>query len=235
MNLSLRYYALSLGLKTSRLYEGYRDTLIDIQDQHFPFDAPLGLGDGKASESNSAAQITYLLRTDQRFSYYFKQDALYLVVIGKGEQLAQFEFVSAHLNEVIGKVDGDFSALSTQDLGKIVWPVVRTALAGTDARYIDELLHASVAESIVKGLDAVQQALASQVDSALFVDEDYHVRRGDSAALRPNDDEDDLMDDVVDVVIEQVLAKGGNIIFLDSASMLPFERIALIPNGAEEI
>ena len=156
-------------------------------------------------------------------------------MIGKSEQLDQFEFVTAHLNEIIGKVAGDYTALSIQDLGRIVWPTVRTALAGTNARYIDELIHASKADSVVKGLDAVRQALASHKDSSLFVDEDYHVRPDGSAASRPKDDEDDLMDDVVDVVIEQVLAKGGNVIFLDSASMLPFERIALIPNGAEEI
>jgi hypothetical protein len=41
----------------------------------------------------------------------------------------------------------------------------------------------------------------------------------------------EVIDDVVDIIIEKVLKMGGTVIFLNSGSLVKFERIALILSG----
>jgi len=40
----------------------------------------------------------------------------------------------------------------------------------------------------------------------------------------------EVIDDAVDAIIEKVLEKGGNVVFLESGSLTEFHRIALIDN-----
>ena len=44
MQLSIHYYVLLLSEQMSRLYEGFRDKLIDIQNTHFPFETTIDVG-----------------------------------------------------------------------------------------------------------------------------------------------------------------------------------------------
>jgi len=51
MQLSIHYYVLSLSEQTSRLYEGFRDKLIDIRDANFPFEISIDAGSPASKDS----------------------------------------------------------------------------------------------------------------------------------------------------------------------------------------
>lgn len=259
MNLSLHYYALHLGNKTSRLYEGFRDTLIDIQDEYFPVSSLSARARFENKATRIEAQRAFMTSTDTHFDHYFVQDPLWLVLVGKRKHLDLFGSVSLHGHVVLGEAEGDFSAVSVRDLGRIVWPVVKTALAGSNEHTMRTLSRALEAKTIVQGLEAVGQTLgtdpmgqpaphvaAQPVVSrwkpalvagiaSLFVDENYQVkgdRSGAVFAAGASRDVGGVLDDAVDVVIEKVLSRGGDVVFLDSGSMGPFQRIALIPRDS---
>ena len=70
----------------------------------------------------------------------------------------------------------------------------------------------------------------------MYVEEDYHVkgsiRKTDhSLIISKHVNLLEVIDDVVDVIIEKVLKMGGTVIFLNSGSLIKFERIALILRG----
>ena len=92
MQLSIHYYVLSLSEQTSRLYEGFRDKLIDIQNTNFPFE----FSEAGNSASKDSRLREFFLQTDQHFAHYYKQDPLRFVVVGQRRDMAVFEALTTH-------------------------------------------------------------------------------------------------------------------------------------------
>lgn len=229
MQLSIHYYVLSLSKNMSRLYEGFRAKLIDIDDGKFPLKS--------AQVNNPDSRDTKLQKfcrlTDQHFAHYFKQDPLRLVLIGETSTLAMFEALKTRQDILIGTVPGDYSVTSTHDLGQIVWPVVKQAIAGMKKNAMRELAMALRMKKIVAGIDAVGLSAETELGSTLYVEEDYHLKGSihktdKSFIISKHIDISEVIDDVVDIIIEKVLRTGGTVIFLDNGSLTQFGRIALI-------
>ncbi len=107
MNLTTHYYVLSLSERTSRLYEAFRDTLVDILNKSFPIESPAGTGD-TVEPSLRENQLREFVRTaDQHFDHYQRHDPLRLVVVGERNILSIFGSVTAHQDVLIGMVEGD--------------------------------------------------------------------------------------------------------------------------------
>lgn len=230
MPLSIHYYVLSLSAQTCRLYEGFRDTLIDIQNTSFPFHRDDGTP-GKRPPTSGPLR-DFLRDTDKHLSIYMDQDPLWIVVIGSTKNIAIFRSATIHESMFIAEMKGDYSAVSTAELGSIVWMVVKHALAGSNDLALQRLEQAADLKTIVAGLAAVEGSIESGADSSLYVEEDYHVKLGaDATVLSNRGHVSDVIDDAVDLVIDSVLRKGGDVAFLDSGTMVKFQRIALIPTN----
>ncbi|RQV95686.1 hypothetical protein EH221_05845 [bacterium] len=233
MQLSIHYYVLLLSEQTSKLYEGFRDKLIDIQNTNFPFESSIDAG----SPAHKDTQVSnFLHQTDQRFAHYYDQDPHRLVVIGEKNSLDIYQASKIRQDILIGTVEGDFTATSPNDLGKIVWPVVKEAIAGVNQNALRDLATAARVKKVVSGIDAVGQSAEIETGSTLYVEEDYHVKgsihKTDQSLIRSKHvNLLEVLDDVVDFIIEKVLKKGGTVIFLDSGSLVNLERIALILQG----
>ena len=230
MQRSIHYYVLSLSEQTNRLYEGFRDKLIDIQDNNFPFEIPIDAGNPLSKDT----QIRdFLHQTNQHFAHYYEQDPLRLVVVGEKSNLAIFEALTTHQDVLIGMVEGDYTATSSHDLGMIVWPVVKEAIGAANKNALRDLAAADKVKKVVFGIDAVGQLAETETGATLFVEEDYHVkgsiRKTDqSLIISKHVNLLEVIDDVVDIIIEKVLKMGGTVSFLNSGSLIEFERIALI-------
>jgi len=232
MQLSIHYYVLSLSEQTSRLYEGFRDKLIDIQDANFPFE----FSDAGKPASQDAQLKDFFHQTDQRFAHYYEQDPLRLVMVGEKNNLAVFKALTTHRELIMGTVGGDYAATSPHDLGMIVWPVVKEAIAGANKNAMHDLAIAAKANKIVSGIEAVGQSAETETSSSLYVEDDYHVKGSilktdHSLVFSKHVNIWQVLDDVVDVIIEKVLQMGGNVIFLNSGSLIKLDRIALILHG----
>jgi hypothetical protein len=233
MQPSIHYYVLSLSEKTSRLYEGFRDRLIDIQNTNFPFESFIDAGN-LASKDTQLRE--YFYQTEQRFAHYFGQDPLRLVVVGERRNISIFEALNTHRGIIIGTIEGNYLMTSPHDLGKIVWPIVKEVMAGANKNAMRDLATAAKVKRVVSGIDAVGQTVETETSSTLYVEENYHIkgsiRQADhSLILSKHVDILEAIDDVVDVFIEKVLKMGGNVIFLHSGSLMKHKRIALILRG----
>ncbi|HEX9973683.1 MAG TPA: hypothetical protein VGD14_16540 [bacterium] len=230
MQRSIHYYVLSLSEQTSRFYEGFRDKLIDIQNTNFPFEISIDAG---LPASKDSQLREFFQQTKQHFDQYYEQDPLRLVVVGEKSNLAIFGALMTQQDVLIGMVEGDYTATSPHDLGMIVWPVVKEAIAGANKNAMRDLTTAAKLKKVVSGIDAVGQLVETETGSTLYVEEDYHVkgsiRKTDhSLIISKHVNLLEVIDDVVDLIIEKVLKMGGTVIFLNSGSLITFERIALI-------
>ena len=97
----------------------------------------------------------FIRTADQHFDHYFRQDPLRLVVVGEKKNLSIFESVTSHQDVLTGKVEGDYTATSPHDLGKIVWPIVKEVMAGTGEKAMHDLEAAESSQNVASGIDAV--------------------------------------------------------------------------------
>ncbi len=232
MPLSTHYYVLALSAETNRLYEAFRDFLIDIHDHGLPLEAR-----DLPALSPQQDQWRELARTvDERFGRFYRSDPLRVVVVGEETLRSAFRAVTAHGDAVIGTIAGDHTATSARDLGQIVWPVVREALSGVRGRALRNLEVSSERGQIPCGLEAVARLAGAGAPTTLLVEEGYRERGSlagtdHSLFISPDVDVRDALDDAVDAVIEKVLACGGDVVFTPDGSLQRRHRIVLLPPG----
>lgn len=219
MDLSTHYYVLALSEDTNRLYEAFRDRLIDIQNTWFPFEPATR----RLPEGRTAADLrTHLQTVDRHFAHYQGREPLGLVLVGTAAIRSAFASLTVHAGAIIGHSDGDCATTSPAALGRIVWPIVTGAMATAGRGVAHTLDAAAHAGNVAIGLDAVVHSLDAGVGATLLVEEDYRVAPRDIARLIED------CDNVVDVIVDRTLALGGRVVFVNDGSLVPFQRIALI-------
>ncbi len=237
MQLSIHYYVLSLSDQLSILYEAFRDKLISIQNSNFPFESFIHADHSDNQAFRNSQLKEFFRQTDQHFIHYYDQDPLYLVVVGEKNNLSIFETLITHRDALIGHIEGNYIITSPHDLGKIVWPVIKEAISGSNNNALRELTKAAEASNVVSGIDAVGQSAETETGPMLYVEEDYHVkgslRKVDQTTIVRSKHVElwDVIDDVVDIIIEKVLEMGGTVIFMKNDSLKNHERIALVPSS----
>jgi hypothetical protein len=159
---------------------------------------------------------------DHHFGHYYEQDPLGLVLTGTERHQSAFASLTVRPNVIIGRTEGDHATTSLSDLGTIAWPIVKAAMAGAGGKIERELEEASRAHNVAVGIDAVVQSVDAGVGATLLVEDGYRVQPRERSALL------DDCDNVVDSVIEKVLAVGGNVLFVEDGSLRQVQRIALI-------
>ena len=233
MHFSVHYYVLLLSEESNKLFEGFRDTLIEIANGGFP-------SEYFAHPSNpvNPAQIEIHLKkfykeVNKLFIKFYNQDPLGLVLVGEKKNQSIFKSISTHEKEIISEVEGNYVTTSLHDLGQIVWLNIKESLAGTRHKALQELDAAVNAKKVASGLEEVWQVANSGSRTILLVEEDYHVKgsfvkNDHSWIISEQVDLREVFDDVVDKVIDKVLKMKGTVIFLDSGSLAEHHQIALI-------
>lgn len=230
MKLSTHYYVLSLGAKTTVLYEAFRDALLLIDEDGFPLHHPFHETVDATSRSEWASRVNQGLGRCQ------ERTPLQIVIVGDPSMRSAFAAVTAHAADVIGEVDGDHSTSSERDLGQIVWPIVREAMSGIFPRAMHKLTTLDPRQRVAVGLEAVALAVSGDRECTLLVEDDYRVRGSLVADRRPplltaDPDVRNLDDDIVDALVDQVLGSDGVVVFVPPGSLSDRERIVVISGG----
>jgi hypothetical protein len=231
--LSTHYYVLSLGAETNMLFEAFRDSLIDIENQGFPVGIP-----ARTANSGDQNQLRELARTiDRSFGHHYKDEPLRLVVVGEKEMQSAFSSVTEHGDAIIGRIEGDHTATHVRDLGQIVWPIVKEAMSGVVGEAMRDLEVSAEQGRMASGLEEVARQVNKGIQATLLVEEDYHMKgsiggTSQSPVLSPEVDVRDAIDDAVDAVIEKVLEFGGNVVFTPCGTLSDWNQIVLLLRGA---
>jgi hypothetical protein len=241
MNRTPRYWVLVLSEKPTRLLLGTRESLQEIENDDFPLrhtgpggDRPLP-GDFGINKSayRDEKHRQFFRHVDAAFKPLLAADPLPVAVVGVERYLAFFREVSDHRGAILTTVAGSHDGTSPHDLGRLVWPHVETELAKGRERVFAELDRAIGERKLAAGPDEVWRLAQEGRGRLLVVEEDfqYPARVDDSGlVLTPADDATapDVIDDAVDEIIEAVLLKQGQVVFVDPGRLADHRRIALI-------
>ena len=241
MNRTSRYWVLALSEQSTRLFEGTRDTLVEITQGKFPMThsgpggaAKLPGGQGiNTSEYRDDQHRQFFRNVDAEFSKLTTIDPLPLVLLGVERYLSFYQEETAHNASIISTLKGNYDKTSTHDLGKLIWPEAEKAFDQQRKQVMYELDAAVSAQKYVSSIGEVWRLANEGRGGVLVVEEDFHYpARIDASGIRLDPAEDitapDVIDDAVDEVIEAVLSKGGRVVFVDPGTLESHQHIALI-------
>jgi hypothetical protein len=240
MNRSPRYRVLVLSEKPTRLFEAVRDNIEEITDEKFPLThtgpggekaLPGGFGKRKSAYRDERHE-QYFRAIDDALKTIMLDDPLPLVVVGVDRFLSFFRKVTDHEKFILATVTGSHDKTTVHELRKLVWPVVEEKLKEKRLYVFEELQNAKNQEKAVSTIGEVWRMAKEGRGRLLLVEEDYHfpARIDNEGHLFPadNNSEAQLLEDAVDDVIEIVLSKQGEVVFVENGTLKEDQRIALI-------
>lgn len=241
LNRTQRYWVLTLSDKPTRLFEGVRDSLVEITEGGFPMTnqgpgsatrLPGGQGINRSAYRDEKNRQFYSA-VDAAFKEFAIDDDLPLIVAGVDRNLAFFQEVSSHTSAIIGTLRGNYDKTTVHELAPLVWPLVKANRAVQVDEILSELDAAVSAQKYASSITEVWQLAQEGRGSTLIVESGFHFpARVDESGmfLTPADDvtAPDVIDDAVDDVIVTVMTKGGKIVFVDDGVLEHYQSIAMI-------
>jgi hypothetical protein len=241
LNRAYRYWVLVLSEQPTRLFEGARDTLVEVTEQGFPMvhqgpggETALPGGQGvRKSAHRDERHRQFFRQVDEAFGKIAKDDPLPLVLVGVDRYLSFFPEVSQNKKLIMTTLTGSHDKTSSHELSKLVWPLVKANMDDQQNKALGELATAVSAGKYASTIGEAWRIAQEGRADTLLVEEDFHYpARLDETGKRllPADDPTipDVIDDAVDELIETVLAKKGRVVFVDNGALEAHQRIAMI-------
>lgn len=240
LNRTSRYLVLVLSERSTRLYRATIDDLREVTTNGFPME--FALPEGATAEPKDFGQRTSATRNERHRQFFRQVDAALTEVLA-GEQLpiitvgvdrfqSFFAEVSSHTAALVGRVDGSHDRTPAHELAKLVHPVAEAHFAAQRAADLDQLEWAIGARRFAAGVDEVRTLAEAGRGKHLLVEKGFRVRARivDDHVVPVEDDAvgEDVVADVVDEIVETVLAAGGTVTFVDDDALAAHQRIALV-------
>jgi hypothetical protein len=216
---STPYWLLLVSERSARLLLGDATRLVAVDREAFP----LAAGDGERPDD-------FLRRVGDGLDAELGPDAP-LVLGGVERTLSSFVRLSGR--RALGRVLGSMERLPLGELHARSWPVMARALDARQSVALGELERARDRRRLATGLPEVWSLANDGRVELVVVERGYEVpaRRGRAIDdITPADDRDEpgVVDDLVDDLIEVVLARGGRIAFVDDGTLASTGRIAAV-------
>lgn len=231
LNRSPLYLLTVLSEHGTRLLVGQKEHLNEINAYGFPFSI-----ENVSAEANPSQDISHVrdqIVTDkmrdvgQALEEAQRQIPAPLVVVGVDRNIGHFkDGASAIADQVMLYIHSGQNSDNEHELGKTIWPQVKDALSEERERVFEELGNAKGNNLFVGGLNEVWQAAVDGRTELLVVEEDLHIparvsedgRKLTEISIEEAKGEN-AYEDIVDEIIEKVLAMGGRVKFVDSGRL----------------
>jgi hypothetical protein len=177
----------------------------------------------------------FMVRVDNALGKYLTDEGLRVVLVGVERTLGHYKKFSKYNDKVLGEVHGNYDYAPAQDIAELTWPVVQQKLEEEKATLMKELEEIG-REFYVAGITAVWRAAFEGRIRTLLVEENYQVRalaqdEGYSLLLDVPEDSngsDKVMEDAVDDLIELVMSRAGQIVFVNDGELEKHQQVAAI-------
>jgi hypothetical protein len=239
-----RYRVLVLAEQPTRLFEGVGDDLEEVRTGDFPLERSGAPGvtrrpdapQMRRSNIREAHLEEFFTEVDNALTRATEGDRLPLILIGTGRAITHFEDVSRNLDDVAVRIEGSHDEANAAAIADLAWPRLQEWLHDQRQAAIDEAGAALGARRLASGLDDAWRAAKEGRGAKLIVEEGYRQpailqRNGWVLELIADDDSRAgaaHLDDAIDELIEMVLDKGGEAVFVDEGTLAQYARVALI-------
>lgn len=233
---SPRYWVLALSLDAPRLLHGHgarlHPHLFEIGDTAEQPSTSRGRRGKDRSDVIDAHRTRRLRALDMALNDLLAGTSDPVIVVGAEPTLSRFIDLTRHVSRVEGVVrrapTNDLVALS-----QIVAPAVAEVLCERRVLALAALERAVGAGTAASGLDQVWRHARRGIGGLLVVEQGFEhpAAVNADATLAPADDATaaGVVDDIVDDIIELVLAASGRVELVPDGALATHQRIALVP------
>jgi hypothetical protein len=242
MNRTQPYWVLLLTFKTSRLFLGIRDSLVEIEQKGFPFYNRVY--ENKESSKTGDSFSDRLIDNEEKMRIYFREvekclkgfhasKNYPLVLTGTDKNISLYKDISLLTDYIMADIKGNYENKSLHELSRIIWPEAKLGFASNRARILDNLESVMSANKYACGIDEVWQIANGTGGSTLIVEIGYHYpsevsENGLQLIHKQTGSGPRFLDDAVDEIIEIVISKGGKVAFVDDGKIEKYGHIILI-------
>ncbi len=243
---SPRYRVAMLGPKRTRLYEGTGLGLTEVDDKPFAI-AATGAGEPASVRVATRGRVSrevhrdrggrtgidrFIRAFDDALDPYLRDDPLPLVLVGTEPRLGAVSSRSRHRQLIAGTVRGAHDFPDRDALSRLVWPTVDTMLRRQTADAVGELERSGGGSRYASGVGDVWMLANQGRGDLLLVEEGFeYPARVDpvtgQAVFAEDRDAPGVVDDLIDEVIESVLAKRGRCHIVPDGHLAGHDRIAI--------
>jgi hypothetical protein len=229
-----RHVVLIVSEREARLFEGHLGSLGAADTSKFPMTTH------DASTGQEEMPAAFLERVDQALGAHLRLRPAPVVVVGAEPTLNRFCKGSANLARLAGTIPGDHLATPLTRLAELVAPHLETYLASRQDEALTLLERRRGQDRAILGIDSVWLAARWERPEMLAVEDDFFLPArlsADGDLLQPASDVEhpDVIDDVVDELVEQVLARGAWVALVDPGRIPDGQRIAMTVRRHEGI
>ena len=220
-----RHVVLALSAREARLFEGHGTDLQPVAGSTFPLSAT-GPGEDRDPDDR------FLRRVDQGLGTHLRLRPAPVVVVAAEPTLSRFCQASGNLDRLAGKVTGNHLTTPLPKLAGLVAPHLERYLASRQDEALALLDRRRGQDRAVLGLPAAWLASRWERPEMLAVEDDFYFPArisADGDSLQPAQDVEhpDVIDDVVDELVEQALARGAWVALVEPGSIPEGHRVAM--------
>ena len=235
---SPRYCVVTVGPKVMRLYQGVGFTLTEVQGGGFPATVPntdssQGRRAARTGVSKRGVDLNQFVRTfDDAITPYLRSEPQPVVLVGGETRVRFMTRRSRHRLAIAGTVRGANDFPRQEDLARLAWPTIENHLREDVSAAVIELEASNGGSRFASGVDEIWTLAQHGRGDLLLVEEgfEYPARIDErSGHVVPAEDREapDVIDDLVDEIIEVVLAKRGRCHIVADGSLTGHGRIAM--------
>jgi hypothetical protein len=245
------YYVLSLQQKDIRLFQGNGGELVEVCNADFPLEYEETYEYSNASRITSYGSTVYKQFEKEeaeieevRMKDFFKKADEYLerykyfgrpvLLVGGKRELTDYLQLTKNLNNIIGKIQGNFNNDHFEDFEAKVWNEVQRSFQNAHKNLLSTLPDLVGSKMIAVGISDVWRTAEEGKGLKLIVEKDlvrpaYFSKEKYSLKLKyqPSDENYKRINDLVETIIQTVRSKNGQVLFVENGSMEDFDGIAL--------
>lgn len=239
---SLNYLLVLLVNQQPKVYQGYNNSLVEIEIEKMPLsieklrrDYPTKVAN--FSDLNAMEEINldkYLKAIDDVLSEKLKEMDISVIICGVKKTIGIFKKITNNYKRIIDYVEGSYNNSSKQELYNTIEPALIQWREDLQKQSLLKLEDAINRKEYVYGIENVWRAAMEKKGRLLIVEKDFvcPAKTGlDKYKLNTDVlDKNDLyvIRDAVDDTIELVLKNKGDIAFVDNGKLDSYKSIALI-------
>ena len=229
------YYLLILSRQEARLVKAQNDRLVMEFKGKFPMKNEVFTTDPlKLSMSKGQDHMIeeFFNRVDKEVQHRAKNASLPIVLVTEKRNGDHFLKVADHKEGYRIQLTGNHSKESGKDVILKAWPLVKEYLDSLEKEKVGMLQQAISKGNVLSDMDEVWQAIQSRKGHLLFVDKNYFSKAfAEEGSIRPIKGKavgTHVIEDVVDEMIESILEKGGDAVFVDPDQLNDYKNLVLV-------
>lgn len=220
-----KYLLLVLSKKAAHTYLGNTNEFIKLvinTPDHvtaYKTDTPEKVANFSDANDLHQHQLEKFLRhIDSGLGLLLRAYPLPVLVMGDTGLLGEFKKLSQNLEHIIDYIPGNYEEATPAELREKISPLITDWKHVKQTELLQRLDAARGAGKLAIGVNRVWQEAENKKGHLLVVEKNYMYHAENAPAIK----------DVVDDIIEKVLANGGDVEFVDMGILDNYEHIALI-------